>query len=128
METSAIHSMAADRKRLHQCKLLQVEAGGDVQLARREEHPFAHAAVTHHAKSLVGFATIRETAAARVAPLTIDVGFDGTTVSHLHVGHLGTNRDHLDPELMTGNSRVGVERHLPEITGVVSPTNSNTVD
>jgi hypothetical protein len=68
-----------------------------------------------------------ETAAAAVARLAIDVGLNRAAVARLHVRHARADGKDLDTELVAGDARVGVERHLAEIASVVGAADTDAV-
>ena len=125
---SSVDGVAADGERLDERELVVGKLRGDVQLAGREQKFFGHTAVAHHAERLVVLAAVRETAAAAIARLAIDVGLDRAAVAWLHVRHARADGEDLDAEFMSGDARVGIERHLAEVASVVGAADTDAVD
>ena|SRR2546426_11663245 len=76
----------------------------------------------------MALATIAVPAATRITLLTIDVWFDRTTVSRLYIRYAFANCEHLDAQLVTGNSWITEERHFAEITADIGPADANTMN
>ena len=124
----AVNGVAADGERLDERELVVGKLGRDVQFAGREQELLGHAAVAHHAEGLMVLAAVGEAAATAVARLAVDVGLDRAMVARLDVRHARADGEDLDAELMTRNTRVGVERHLTEIAAVVGAADADAVD
>jgi hypothetical protein len=73
-------------------------------------------------------AAVGETAFAGVALLAVDIGLDRTAVTVADVGDVGADGEDLHAEFVSGNPRVGEERHLAEVTGEVSATDADAMD
>jgi hypothetical protein len=71
---------------------------------------------------LVVLAAVGVARAAGVAALAVDVGFHGAAVAGPDPGDIGADGQHLDAKLVAWDARVGVERHLAEVTAVVGAT------
>src|SRR5215218_1005495 len=125
---TAIYRMAANRQRLHQGQLLEAELLGTMELSRRQNHPFAHAAVAHHAECLVGFAAIREAATAGVAVAAIDVRLDRAAIAKLHVCHVQTDLQYFHAQLVAGNAWIAEERHFAEETTDIRAANADAIN
>jgi hypothetical protein len=70
-------------------------------------------------------ATIRVTALAGVALLTVDVWLDAASIAWFDTRHLGANGYDLNSKLMPRNSWVTEEGHLSQIAGIVRTTNAD---
>ena len=57
----------------------------------------------------------------------VDVGFERALVAGLHVRDAFTGRQHLESEFVTGDARIGKERHLAEIAGEIGPADAHAV-
>ena len=51
----------------------------------------------------------------------------GAEIAYADVADLRADLDHLHSQLMTGNPRVAVKRHLAEVPGIIGPANANSV-
>jgi hypothetical protein len=125
---AAVHRVAADGQGFHQRQLVGGQAFGGVQLAGGEEEPGAQAAVGVHPEHLEVFAAVGPAAAAGRAGLAVDVGLDRTAVPGGHVGDVLGHGEHLHAEFMSGNARVGEERHLSQPTGVIGAADAHPLD
>jgi hypothetical protein len=57
--------------------------------------------------------------------LAVQIGLHAAPVSGAHLRDALADRDHLDTEFVTGNPRIGVEGHLPEVSPEVGATDTH---
>src|SRR6185437_6491192 len=124
----AVDRVQADAERFHEGELLEREFRGDVQFAGGDGEERAESAIDMHAERLVILAAVGIAARARIAGLTIDVGFDGGAVAGANVADALADGHDLDAEFVAGYARVAIERHFAEIAGVIRPADADAVD
>jgi hypothetical protein len=72
-------------------------------------------------------AAIREAAPARIALLAIEIRLDGALVARFYVRNALTDGQHLCPQFMPGDSRIGKEGHLAKISAEIGATDPDTL-
>src|SRR5205085_2596520 len=60
--------------------------------------------------------------------LAIQVRLDGAAVTRLDVGDVGADLEHLDAQLMAGNTRIAEERHLAQVAADVGAADADAMD
>ena len=128
LDAGAIDGVTTDGERLDEGELIVAELARDMEFARGENHALAETAVAHDAERLIGSAAIGETAPAGVTFLAIQVWLDRATITGLHVDDALAHLEHLDAELMTGNARIRIERHFPQITAEIRAADTHAMD
>jgi hypothetical protein len=128
LDPRPVHRVAADGKRLDQGELIVAEFAGNMEFSCGQQHALAEAAVTHDAEGLVRRATIGQPSPARVTFLAVQIRLDRAAVADRDVGHAGTDRQHLDAELVPRNARIGVKRHLAEKPAEVRAADADAVN
>src|SRR5207253_2565781 len=60
--------------------------------------------------------------------LAINIRLDGAVVAGFDVRNLSSYSDDFNAQLVTGNARVAIKRHLSQITGIVAATDADAMD
>src|SRR6058998_3632306 len=111
--------VATNGERLDEGELLEGQLAREVKLARGQDHPFAHAAVAHHAKGPVTFAAVGMAAAAGVALLAVEVRLDSAAITWPDIRHAFADGEHFDSQFVPRNARIAEEGHFSEVPAVV---------
>src|SRR5882762_5590122 len=96
-----------------------------MQLAGQHKEVPSHSAVRVHPQHLQVLATVPIAFATRKTILAVDVRLNRTAIARLHIRHPCPNGDDLDPQLVSWNAGITVERHLAQVTAQVGTADSN---
>src|SRR5262249_6200151 len=121
LDVGAVYAVRADAERFDERELLEGELRGGVELVRWHGEELTHAAVGVDAEALELHAAVGLAAAARDALAAGEVRLDGAEVTGVQPGHLRTDFDHFDSELVAEPARIGEERLLAAEGVQISP-------
>ncbi len=127
LAASTIYGVAADGECFDECGLFRAQGWGRVQLLRGKEKLGSHAAIGMDSEHLQVFAAVDVASLAGMAFPAVEVGLDGTPVSGVDAGYSRAHGEDFHAEFVSGNARITVKRHFPEIPTEVGTANPDAM-